>query len=89
MTENYYAIEKIFEDGTKLLVRYSGYVKIGDIKIFRKGAPILKWKFEERIKADINFEFIKKFVCEFLFKDNFNKKELLEFMTKNLESEQE
>lgn len=89
MSRNCYTIEKLFDDGTRLIVRYSECVKSGDIKILKKGAPNLKWKFEERIKADINFEFIKKFVYEFLFKDDFDKKELLEFMAKNLESEQE
>lgn len=85
MARNCYTIEKYFEDGVKLTVRYSDCVKSGDIKIFRPGRPNLKWKFEEKIKADINFEFIKKFVYELLFKDDFNKDEILEFMEKNLQ----
>lgn len=89
MSRNCYTIEKLFDDGTRLIVRYSECVKSGDIKILRKGKPNLKWKFEETIKAEIDFNFIKKFVYEFLFKDDFDKKELLDFMSKHLESEQE
>lgn len=85
MSRNCYTIEKLFEDGTQLKVRYSECVKEGDIKVLRKGKPNLKWKFEERIQADVNFEFIKKFVYEFLFKNDFDQKELLDFMNENLE----
>ncbi len=85
MNKHCYTIEKLFNDDTRLIIRYSEWVKSGDIKVLRKGKPNLKWKFEERIQADVNLEFIKKFVFEFLFKDNFDQKELLDFMNKNLE----
>lgn len=81
---NTYHIEKTFDCGTCICVKYSECVKCGTIKIRRQGAPNLKWTFEERTKADIDFEFIKKFVYEFLFKSYFDKDEILDFMEKNL-----
>lgn len=84
MSRNCYTIEKLFDDGTQLKVIYSECVKEGNIKILRKGKPNLKWKFEQRIKAEIDLEFIKKFVYEMLFKDDFDEKELLDFMNQNL-----
>lgn len=84
MNGNTYNIEKTFMDGTCICVKYSECVKSGIIKIRRIGAPNLKWTFEERTKADIDFEFIKKFVFELLFKSVFDKEEILDFMEKNL-----
>lgn len=79
---NTYHIEKTFSCGVDIVVNYSECVNCGTIKVRRKGAPNLKWTFEEKTKAKIDFEFIKKFVFEFLFKDTFNKDEIIEFMEK-------
>lgn len=84
---NTYHIEKSFMDGTRIIVKWSDCVESGSIKILRTGAPNLKWKFEERTQANIDFEFIKKFVQEFLFKNYFDKDETLAFMEKNLREE--
>jgi len=85
MFHNTYHIEKTFDCRTCICVKYSETVQCGTIKIRRTGAPNMKWTFEEKTKADIDFAFIKKFVFEFLFKDVFDMDEILEFMEKNLQ----
>lgn len=77
-------IEKHLDGNNRLTMHYSKCVNEATIKILRKSVPNRKWNINTTYKANLTYELFKTIAFKFIFVENPNIDEIIDYVETKL-----
>lgn len=81
---NVITIEAYIDDYNRLIMHYSKCINEATIKILRKSAPNRKWNINTTYKANLTYELFKTIAFKFIFVENPNIDEIIDYVETKL-----